>query len=219
MHTTCGFGHLYDSDQYASCPYCNQGTRAIVFSGNDTQPPVPNGTEDRTVAPGMGTVGSTFGQPGNTSEAIPRTEMPDYLKAQIRKEKIDKTVGYYEKKHGYNPVVGWLVCIEGTEKGKDFRLYNKINTIGRSEENDVSLANANAQTISLKDHVRLAYDARHNNFQLIPGSSTNIVYVNNEPLYVHRLLNAYDVIDFNDIKLMFVPFCAPQFQWPQEEEK
>lgn len=27
----CGNGHVYDSDQYASCPYCNGGGNRIDF--------------------------------------------------------------------------------------------------------------------------------------------------------------------------------------------
>ena len=55
MQTTCSRNHIYDSDQYASCPYCNRGTRAIFFdvggNGNTTMPGGRN-TNQRTVAPG-----------------------------------------------------------------------------------------------------------------------------------------------------------------------
>lgn len=216
MRTTCGFGHLYDSDQYASCPYCNRGARAIFFPGSNAD----NSGEDRTVAPSFGAAGApTAAAPAAVQpDTIDKTVMPDYMREQIQKETDSKTIGIFQKKNnGLNPVVGWLVCIEGPDKGKDYRLYNKINSIGRAEGNDVVLDKE--QTVSQRNHARLAYDARHNNFQLIPSDAINIVYVNDAPLYVPHLLSAYDVIEFGDTKLMFIPFCAPQFQWKQEEEK
>lgn len=218
MRTTCGFGHLYDSDQYASCPYCNRGARAIFFPGNGAEAgnAAANSGEDRTVAPSFG--GSVSAPAPSQPETVDKTVMPDYMREQIQKETDSKTIGIFQKKNnGLNPVVGWLVCIEGPDKGKDYRLYNKINSIGRAEGNDVVLDKE--QTVSQRNHARLAYDARHNNFQLIPSDAINIVYVNDAPLYVPHLLSAYDVIEFGDTKLMFIPFCAPQFQWKQEEEK
>lgn len=224
MRTTCGFGHLYDSDQYASCPYCNRGARAIFFPGStgDTGDAFANSAENRTVAPDFGGAGSNAAAPSAMGfnvpqEPIDKTVMPDYMRDQIQKESDNKTVAIFQKKYGMDPVVGWLVCIEGPDKGKDYRLYNKINVIGRSQENDVVLDKE--QTVSQRNHARLAYDAKHNNFQIIPGDGSNVIYVNDEPLYVPHLLSAYDVIEFGDTKLMFVPFCAPQFQWNQEETK
>ena len=112
------------------------------------------------------------------------------------------------------PVVGWLVCIEGPEKGKDYRLLARINTIGRDQNNDVVLESE--QTVSQRDHARVAYDAKHNNYQMIPGSGHNITYVNDMPLYVPQMLNAYDVIEFGETKLLFIPLCTDRFSWKQE---
>jgi len=218
MRTTCGFGHLYDSDQYASCPYCNRGARAIFFPGSgDAGNAADNSGEDRTVAPSFAASGASFTAPVQP-DSIDKTVMRDYMRAQIQQESDNKTIGIFQKKNnGLNPVVGWLVCIDGPDKGQDYRLYNKINSIGRAEENDVVLSKE--QTVSQRSHARLAYDPRHNNFQLIPSDAVNIVYVNDAPLYVPHLLSAYDVIEFGDTKLMFIPFCSSQFQWAQEEEK
>lgn len=219
MRTTCGFGHLYDSDQYASCPYCNRGAKAIFFpaSGGDAGEAPVNSDAGKTVAPGFGTFGAPVAMNNPQQDAIDKTVMPDYMREQVQKDTDSKTVAIFKKKYGMDPVVGWLVCIEGPDKGKDYRLYNKINMIGRSEENDVVLDKE--QTVSQRNHARLAYDAKHNNFQIIPGDGSNVAYVNDNPLYVPHLLSAYDVIEFGDTKLMFVPFCSPQFQWNQEEAK
>lgn len=225
MRATCGFGHIYDSDQYATCPYCNRGARAIVFGNNvpgvqeeliaPPTPAAPSGI-GHTVAPGFG--GNGAADAGDTrADVIGKTVMPDTMREQIRKDEKNKTIGIFKKKSGIDPVVGWLVCIEGPDRGRDYRLYDRINMIGRSEENDVVLENE--QTVSQKNHVRLAYDAKHNNFQIIPGDGHNIVYLNDMPLYTPQLLNAYDVMEMGETKLIFVPLCSDRFHWTAEASK
>ena len=132
----------------------------------------------------------------------------------MEQERDNRTVGEFKRKLGYEPVVGWLVCVEGPEVGKDYRLFGRINSIGRAEGNDVVLAQEH--TVSQKNHVRLAYDAKHNNFQLIPGEGTNVTYLNDEPLYVPQKLNAYDVLEMGATKLIFVPLCRERFRWPEK---
>lgn len=174
----CGQGHLYDTDQYEVCPYCNGGGNAIDFG---------SGAMDEigaTVAPGA------------------------YMKRQ-REE--NKTVGVLKKKMHMEPVVGWLVCIEGSDKGKDYRIWAKNNTVGRSEEMDICMKGDD--TISRENHARLAYDEKHNNFHLIPAENTNNIYLNDEPVYVPVKLEAYDCIEFGNSKFAFLPFCSERFTW------
>ena len=245
MQRTCSAGHLYDADLYASCPYCNRGTQAIFFgAGGDTgRTAAPSGYHmaggERTEAPsgfrgndtGRTTAPSGFGgQPQSYVGATvdPRaagahrdnsdpgkTEMPESMRRRMQQEKESKTVGWFKKKYGIDPVVGWLVCIEGPEKGKDYRLFSRINTIGREEGNDVVIPGD--QTISQKNHVKLGYDPKHNLFTLIPGDGHNMVYVNDAPLYIPTVLNAYDVIEMGELKLIFQPLCSERFRWPEEK--
>src|SRR5262249_26846325 len=39
---------------------------------------------------------------------------------------------YRDSTTGISPVVGWLVCVEGPDKGRDFRIHSEKNFIGRS---------------------------------------------------------------------------------------
>lgn len=231
MQRTCGFGHLYDADIYASCPYCNRGTRAIYFGegGGENRTAAPSGFQGgdagKTTAPqgfgipvDRGNTGATVAPSGsgmNRNTDPGKTEMPESMRRRMEQEKENKTVGFFQKKYGLDPVVGWLVCVEGPEMGKDYRLYSRINTIGRGEENDVVLAQE--QTVSKHNNTRLAYDSKHNNFQVIPADGQNLVYLNDAPLYVPQLLKAYDVLEFGETKLIFVPLCTEQFRWPEKK--
>ena len=202
MQRTCSAGHVYDADQFPSCPYCNRNTRAIQFGATAA----PAGYGATTAPAGYGAA------PAGRDDTIGQTVMPEAIRRRMEQERDNRTVGEFKRKLGYEPVVGWLVCVEGPEVGKDYRLYGRINTIGRAEDNDVVLAQEH--TVSQKNHVRLAYDAKHNNFQLIPGEGTNVTYLNDEPLYVPQKLNAYDVLEMGETKLIFVPLCNDRFRWP-----
>ncbi|MDD6489368.1 MAG: FHA domain-containing protein [Clostridia bacterium] len=195
----CGNGHLYDTDQYSHCPYCSGGTNMINFDGNGM---------NRTVAVSPAAPGVEIG-----STVAPQS----YTKQLENKNDTGKTVGVFQKKLHFEPVVGWLVCIDGPEKGKDFRIYGKNNTIGRSEKMDICITGD--QTISRENHARLAYDEKHNAFHLIPAESTNTIYLNDEPIYVPTKLNTRDIIEFGDCKFVFVPFCDDSFKWEKKNPK
>ena len=203
MQRTCSAGHVYDAEQFPSCPYCNRNTRAIQFGATAA----PAGYGATTAPAGYGAA------PAGRDDTIGQTVMPEAIRRRMEQERDNRTVGEFKRKLGYEPVVGWLVCVEGPEVGKDYRLFGRINSIGRAEGNDVVLAQEH--TVSQKNHVRLAYDAKHNNFQLIPGEGTNVTYLNDEPLYVPQKLNAYDVLEMGDTKLIFVPLCSERFRWPE----
>lgn len=203
MQRTCSAGHVYDADQFPSCPYCNRNTRAIQFGATAA----PAGYGATTAPAGYGAAHA------GRDDTIGQTVMPEAIRRRMEQERDQRTVGEFKRKLGYEPVVGWLVCVEGPEVGKDYRLFGRINSIGRAEDNDVVLAQEH--TVSQKNHVRLAYDAKHNNFQLIPGEGTNVTYLNDEPLYVPQKLNAYDVLEMGATKLIFVPLCSERFRWPE----
>lgn len=185
----CANGHLYDTDQFASCPYCQGDTNRINFGGSE--------------------IGKTVG----TAPAVEvgATVAPSGYGNKQDKSDTGKTVAVFQKKMSFEPVVGWLVCFEGPEKGKDYKIYGRNNTVGRSEKMDICIKSD--ETISRENHARLAYDEKHNAFHLIPAESTNTIYLNEEPVYVPAKISAYDVIEFGACKLLFVPFCNERFTW------
>ena len=121
-----------------------------------------------------------------------------------------KTVAVFQKSFSREPVTGWLVCIEGAEKGKDYRIAAKNNSIGRSETADISITD---QAASRENHARLSYDGNHNKFYLIPAERTNNIYINDEPIFVPTVLKKGDVIELGESKFIFIPFCDDAFNW------
>ncbi|MCH5203637.1 MAG: FHA domain-containing protein [Oscillospiraceae bacterium] len=204
----CGFGHLYDTDQYASCPYCQQNNVRIDFGADSGI--------GKTVGIGVG-----VGAPQPQYSEVGSTVAPAAMQKPKEDAGIGKTVGAFQRTLSFEPVVGWLVCIDGPEKGKDFRIYGRNNTIGRSEKSDICLK-ADA-SISRENHARIAYDVKHNSFVMLPGDGANTVYVNDDPVFTPTAVKSFDVIECGEYKLLFVPFCSEKFTWQdgikQEQEQ
>lgn len=122
-----------------------------------------------------------------------------------------KTMSVMQANMGFNPVVGWLVCSEGSNRGKSYSVYGGINSIGRSDRNDITITGDNK--ISAENHAKISYSDKNNRFRIISGDGRNIIYLNDEEVFSPEPLNAYDLIDFGDTKLIFIPLCSDKFIW------
>ena len=127
-----------------------------------------------------------------------------------------KTVGMMQQEMGFDPVVGWLACVEGPSRGKSYTVRGGINAIGRGDRMDIVITGD--RTISQENHAKISYSDRNNRFNLIPGDGRNIVYLNGEEVFAATPLTAYDLIDFGTTKLLFVPLCGERFTWKKEED-
>ena len=126
-----------------------------------------------------------------------------------------KTVGMMQSQMGFDPVVGWLACVAGPSRGKSYTIRGGVNSIGRSERMDIVITGD--LKISSENHAKISYSDKHNRFNLLPGEGRNIVYLNDEEVFTPMPLNAYDLIDFGETKLLFVPLCGERFTWKTEE--
>jgi len=181
----CENGHYFDSNKYSTCPSCgiqDLDINATVI--HRVQQPTPEIAEGQNTR--MGLASRTGSEPG-------------------------VTVGVFRKKMGIDPVVGWLVCIQGVDKGQDYRIKSERNAIGRSANMDICIVGDD--TISREKHAYISYNPRKNSFLLTPGESRGIVYLNDEEVAAPMTIKAFDVIELGQTKLLFVPFCGGQFQW------
>jgi hypothetical protein len=113
----------------------------------------------------------------------------------------------------FNPAVGWLVCTEGPERGKDYRIKAGINEIGREEDPEVNIVIKGDSLISRRYHAEIQYDPEENVFYLIQKKNA-AVKVNDVKVKRPTRLNPYDVLELGETKLLFVPLCSEKFQWP-----
>ncbi len=115
-----------------------------------------------------------------------------------------------------NPVVGWLVCVDGPVRGTDFRIHTGYNYIGR-ERGDIHIQGDNQ--ISREKHAMVAYHNANRLFYVGPAEGRNIIEVNGEPIFNAVKLNAYDIITVGTTRLIFVPLCGEHFNWEQPTER
>ena len=124
------------------------------------------------------------------------------------------TVPVTKKALGIDPVVGWLVCSDGAEKGRDYRIHADNNYIGRSERMDICIHGDD--TISRENHAILTYDSRDQVFYLTSGEGRSIVRLNGKAMLTTSKLEPYDEIEIGTTTLVFVPLCGQYFEWTTE---
>ena len=124
---------------------------------------------------------------------------------------VTMPVGYQKTSSAVRPVTGWLVCVEGAEKGKEFRLHSDMNYIGSSRSNDVVLASD--PTVSRERHAMIAYDSRGKIFFFAPANGSSLVRQNGRPVLSTVELKKGDRIEIGEGVYVFVPLCGEDFEW------
>jgi hypothetical protein len=182
----CSEGHFYDPSKHATCPWC-------------ALPAAPEATPDKT-------------------RAVRPPEMPPALPGSLPAaggatpgvtRRVGQAPAAGPKKP--EPVVGWLVCVEGPDRGRDFRLHAEKNFIGRSEGMDVSVPGD--ETISRDRHGIVVFDPRKQLFWILPGDASGLVYLNGEAVHAPTTAKADDVLDIGESRFVLIPFCGEKYNW------
>jgi hypothetical protein len=96
------------------------------------------------------------------------------------------------------PVVGWLVVLNGAQKGEDFRLHEGKNGLGTARDCEVVLRDP---AVSNK-HASVSY--KESKFMLTDLDSTNGTFVNDSAEGVARIeLKDNDIIRLGETTLKF----------------
>ncbi len=194
----CDEGHWFDKSQNTMCPFCDvrnvDPTRK--FDAGKAAAPAPEAavTDDEAA--------ETVMYRGRAAGAeTPRAS-----------EDVDEaTRAVWAKDSGFDPVVGWLACIDGMNKGRDYRIRSGYNVIGRDTRSQICIAGDT--TISRENHAKLFFDPRNATFHVISGEGRSGIYVNGQVVLQSSVLNAYDVLEVGSTKLVFVPLCGDRFRW------
>lgn len=190
--TRCAKGHYYDSEKFSRCPLCGvQIDFGGAFSNSGSS------KEERTIA---------FSQSEQTGGFYgDRNNYPD---------DEQKTIGINTDSRGNDFVTGWIVCVEGPEKGRDHRLYHGFNRIGRGYGMQISIESD--PTITRKNQCAIVYDSRSNTFFLSPEEG-NSVTLNGKYLTSPAEIRRGDLISIGQGTYEFVPFCREGRVWEKGE--
>ena len=90
----------------------------------------------------------------------------------------------------------WLVSLEGTDKGKDYRILKEKTSIGKQDDSDIVIK----RDFISRNHAVLTYEDQK--FVLTDLHSTNHTYVNEEKIS-RRILRDDDRIKFGETVYKF----------------
>lgn len=126
----------------------------------------------------------------------------------------DRTVAFYgDGNDDGEYVTGWLVCIAGPQKGRDYRIHYGFNRIGRSYMMDICVEDDLG--ITRDNHCSVVYDDKENLFSLIPARGT-ITYVNGKILMQAIKLQTEDRITIGESTFEFIAFCRGDKKWQED---
>lgn len=230
----CQKGHYYDSSKFEECPYCENVQKNIgvtVPLGRSMEEPEvekqqrvsakqadispepvyvqhqETSVSDQYEAQSQSSVSQQWRAPQQVSGRQEFWQIP---------EEDNRTVSYYSKKIGIEPVVGWLVAISGEYMGESFKIKGGRNFIGRSPEMDIQLGMD--LSVSRRKHAVLIYEPKSRQFIAQPGESRELFYLNEEVVLNNVIMKAYDVLTIGETKLLLVPLCGEKFSWDDLKE-
>lgn len=211
----CNNGHFYDGDKFQICPHCMGGgienTSATMpyrdmGGGFDTSV-----TESLTV-PVYPDVESGPGRKAEENVSL-KDAVSKAVSVPIEPKDEEKTISIYKTQIGMDPVVGWLVCIEGKDFGGSFTLKSGRNFVGRAANMDIVLHGDSS--ISREKHAIILYEPKRREFIAQAGEARELFYLNEEVVLNPVKLKQYDILTIGNTRLMFFPCCGENFSWDQ----
>lgn len=218
----CSNGHYYNTDD-GRCPYCETSspdnsfdwsvtdmTGTDSWNGKTEQDSGFDGRrEDVNFRKTEPLTHDHRGNGGATPDSSRTCAIPDHDDDMTQ-------AAWQQDEYRQQPVVGWLVCIEGPDKGKDFCLHGAKSTIGRRKDSSVCLSDTKISRDGFP--ALIVYDDRKTHrFYLAGGdaASRNNVELCGNMLLGQRVINPYDEIRVEDTVMIFVPFCGEDFYWKE----
>ncbi len=172
----CPQGHFFDQEKHDSCPWCSL-----------SEEEQPQGQEKTRKL--------------DLERPHPPTPPPSPVPSPAggpKTRRLDQT------EDGIRPVMGWLVCVEGPDKGSDYRLHTGKNFLGRDPSMDVCIRRDRA--VSRLRHAVVTFEPKKGAFWLQPGDSEGLVYLDDELVSAHTQIAPDQVIEVGDSRLVLVPF-------------
>jgi hypothetical protein len=189
----CAEGHFYDSEKHTSCPWC--GPSGVA---KEAAAPAPAADRTRKLGGNLAVAANPAAYAAPAPVSSPRPEA-----APVATKRLDMT------EQGARPVVGWIVCTDGPDRGRDYRIHAEKNFIGRDASMDVSLSHD--ESVSRDRHAILVFDPKKKNYWLYPGESQGLVYLKEELVNSPVQVGPYEEIEVGASTLVLVPFDTEKY--------
>lgn len=158
----CENGHFYDLSKYDSCPYCRKKKEeASQLQQKISAAPVFRVQNDNI------NEAVTMAMPAGGEQEIFLQHSGDGISAGVSATDDQVTMAFYTGTGGVSCITGWLVCVQGPERGKDYRIFHGMNWAGRDVDMDIYLPKD--EMISRRKHCAIVYDDKSNRFFIVDG--------------------------------------------------
>ena len=192
----CKNGHFYNRDKFEKCPFCGsaENNRSEPEKVDDE---VTQALEAEAALADDGPTEAYFEFEHEKQEKEELPEAPVLPSSHV-------PAGVTE------PVVGWLVCMSGAERGRDYRLCEGRNLLGSAESMDIRIAGDDG--VSRENHCSVIYDPRSGKYLLIGGEGEQLT-LNGEEIDGSAGMKDGDIIGIGDTQLCFVAYCTDERKW------
>lgn len=102
-----------------------------------------------------------------------------------------------------NPIKGWLVCVVGADRGREFPIKDKVNTIGSSPSSNIRIMGE--ASIVPDNHACVFYNQKMAECVLQIGKGGSII-LNDRRIDQPQILRKFDTITLGGTKLVYAPY-------------
>lgn len=239
-YAMCKNGHYYDPTVHQTCPTCAAEAAAAGGGGGAAFEPtqgVPPMSDFGATEPAGGfsqmedygktepvNMGGGFAHEDKDPDATRPVSsgfteggFTDAMRGSFpggRMEEMDVTQAMpVNGVHGFAPVVGWLVAIEGPARGTDYKICPGYNFIGRDEHMDICIKGD--LKISRNKAAVIGYEPEERLFLFGPSEGKSFVKVNGKAVLGQTEIQDRDIIRIGSTKLLFIPLCDERFNWDE----
>ena len=199
--------HFYDDEKYTQCPYCLKNAETGIEDVNEML------TEFKNVE-----IGEMLTEKNEDSSLLNSYRLiADSLKEGIEIDDVDSdlTIGVYSEEKGNKLLVGWLVCILGAEKGRDYRLFHGVNRMGQGRGCEIEIVDDPEMS---SEQLRIVYDGKGACFYVVPTDG-NLTYLNGQVLKEAKPIFKGDKLSTGSSVFVFVPFLDNGKTWDDFEKE
>ncbi len=196
----CENGHFID-ESWDLCPYCpadsGEAEIPIVRPARAVPPPEPAPARPAPAA-----------QPSVRRDVPPTPVQAPPMERTVAVPKLSPNDPAQPKRY----VVGWLVGLNGANRGESFPVRIGRNVLGRDRRSDIVINDEQASS----HHADLVFRPEERRFILMDHNSTNGTYVNEMEIEPRKDLAGKDIIRIGAQQFLFMPLIHDGFYWDDE---
>jgi len=136
------------------------------------------------------------------------------IRPALTPEKLKELI-YIEAKKRW--VCGWLVCVDGLNKGRAYRVCAGRNFVGGNSNMEIQILGDHH--IRRDNHTIISYDERKRATMLLAGDSRGMVYLDDKAVYESIELQPFDKIGLGNGVYTYVPLCREEFGWTDNDKE